>query len=80
MAAVLAKGKTTIYNAACEPYLQQLSKMLNSMGVNADQCGLDPTRVDRSAYQVRRPVDQVQQRGLLDCCECVPPRSALLSH
>ena len=32
MAAVLAKGKTTIYNAACEPYLQQLCKMLNSMG------------------------------------------------
>ena len=32
MAAVLAKGKTTIYNAACEPYLQQLSKMLNAMG------------------------------------------------
>ena len=32
MAAVLAKGKTTIYNAACEPYLQQLSKMLTAMG------------------------------------------------
>ena len=32
MAAVLAKGKTTVYNAACEPYLQQLCKMLNSMG------------------------------------------------
>ena len=32
MASVFAKGKTTIYNAACEPYLQQLSKMLNSMG------------------------------------------------
>ena len=32
MAAVLAKGKTTIYNAACEPYIQQLCKMLNSMG------------------------------------------------
>ncbi|MDC3351779.1 UDP-N-acetylglucosamine 1-carboxyvinyltransferase, partial [Crocinitomicaceae bacterium] len=32
MAAVLAKGETTIYNAACEPYLQQLCKMLNSMG------------------------------------------------
>ena len=32
MAAVLAKGKTTIYNAACEPYLQQLCKMLNAMG------------------------------------------------
>ena len=32
MAAVLAKGSTTIYNAACEPYLQQLCKMLNRMG------------------------------------------------
>lgn len=32
MAAVLAKGKTVIYNAACEPYLQQLCKMLNRMG------------------------------------------------
>ncbi len=32
MAAVLAKGTTTIYNAACEPYLQQLCKMLNNMG------------------------------------------------
>jgi UDP-N-acetylglucosamine 1-carboxyvinyltransferase len=34
MAAVLATGTTTIYNAACEPYLQQLCKMLNSMGAN----------------------------------------------
>tara|TARA_B110000967_G_scaffold153824_1_gene158373 strand:- start:39320 stop:40630 length:1311 start_codon:yes stop_codon:yes gene_type:complete len=34
MAAVLATGKTSIYNAACEPYIQQLSKMLNSMGAN----------------------------------------------
>ena len=32
MAAVLAKGTTVIYNAACEPYLQQLCKMLNAMG------------------------------------------------
>lgn len=32
MAAVLAKGVTTIYNAACEPYIQQLCKMLNRMG------------------------------------------------
>ncbi len=32
MAAVLAKGTTTIYNAACEPYIQQLCKMLNRMG------------------------------------------------
>ena len=32
MAAVLAEGETTIYNAACEPYLQQLSKLLVRMG------------------------------------------------
>jgi UDP-N-acetylglucosamine 1-carboxyvinyltransferase len=32
MASVLAEGKTTIYNAACEPYIQQLCKMLNNMG------------------------------------------------
>lgn len=32
MAAVLAKGKTTVYNAACEPYIQQLCHMLNAMG------------------------------------------------
>lgn len=39
MAAVLAKGKTTIYNAACEPYLQQLCKMLNSMGASINGVG-----------------------------------------
>ena len=36
MAAVLAKGKTTIYNAACEPYLQQLCRMLNRMGAKIE--------------------------------------------
>lgn len=39
MTAVLAKGKTTIYNAACEPYLQQLCKMLNSMGAKISGIG-----------------------------------------
>lgn len=39
MAAVLANGTTTIYNAACEPYIQQLSKMLNSMGANIKGIG-----------------------------------------
>lgn len=39
MAAVLAKGKTTIYNAACEPYIQQLSKMLNKMGAKITGVG-----------------------------------------
>lgn len=39
MAAVMAEGTTTIYNAACEPYLQQLCKMLNSMGANISGIG-----------------------------------------
>lgn len=39
MAAVFAKGTTTIYNAACEPYLQQLCHMLNRMGANISGIG-----------------------------------------
>lgn len=39
MASVLAKGTTTIYNAACEPYIQQLCKMLNSMGAKIKGIG-----------------------------------------
>lgn len=39
MASVLAEGTTTIYNAACEPYLQQLCKMLNSMGAKISGVG-----------------------------------------
>lgn len=39
MAAVLAKGVTTLYNAACEPYLQQLCKMLNRMGAKISGIG-----------------------------------------
>ncbi len=39
MAAVLAKGTTTIYNAACEPYLQQLCNMLNRMGAKINGIG-----------------------------------------
>lgn len=39
MAAVLGEGKTTIYNAACEPYVQQLCKMLNSMGAQIQGIG-----------------------------------------
>ena len=39
MAASLARGTTTIYNAACEPYLQQLCKMLNRMGANISGIG-----------------------------------------
>ena len=39
MTAVMAEGKTTIYNAACEPYLQQLCQMLNSMGAKITGLG-----------------------------------------
>lgn len=39
MAAVFAEGKTEIYNAACEPYIQQLCKMLNSMGAKIEGVG-----------------------------------------
>ena len=39
MTAVMAEGKTKIYNAACEPYLQQLCKMLNSMGAKISGVG-----------------------------------------
>ena len=39
MAAVMAEGTTTIYNAACEPYIQQLCKMLNRMGANISGIG-----------------------------------------
>lgn len=46
MAAVLAKGTTTIYNAACEPYLQQLCTMLNSMGANIQGVGSNLLTID----------------------------------
>ena len=46
MAAVLATGKTRIYNAACEPYLQQLCKMLNRMGANITGIGSNLLTID----------------------------------
>lgn len=46
MAAVLAKGRTTIYNAACEPYLQQLCKMLNRMGAKISGIGSNMIVID----------------------------------
>lgn len=46
MAAVLAEGHTTIYNAACEPYLQQLSKMLNSMGAKIEGIGSNLLKIE----------------------------------
>ena len=46
MAASLAEGKTTIYNAACEPYIQQLCKMLVSMGANINGIGSNFLKID----------------------------------
>jgi UDP-N-acetylglucosamine 1-carboxyvinyltransferase len=46
MAAVLAKGTTTIYNAACEPYLQQLCRMLNAMGARISGIGSNLLTID----------------------------------
>ncbi len=46
MAAVLAEGTTTIYNAACEPYLQQLSEMLNRMGARISGVGSNLLTID----------------------------------
>lgn len=46
MAAVMAEGRTTIYNAACEPYLQQLCKMLNRMGANISGVGSNLLVID----------------------------------
>ncbi len=50
MAAVLAVGKTTIYNAACEPYVQQLCRMLNSMGAKIDGIGSNLLNIDGVEY------------------------------
>jgi len=46
MAAVLANGTTSIYNAACEPYIQQLCKMLNSMGAKIQGIGSNLLIID----------------------------------
>lgn len=46
MAAVLAEGNTTIYNAACEPYLQQLCKMLNCMGAKIEGVGSNMLHIE----------------------------------
>lgn len=46
MAAVLAKGLTTIYNAACEPYIQQLCRMLNSMGAKIEGIGSNLLKIE----------------------------------
>ena len=46
MAAVFAKGTTTIYNAACEPYIQQLCQMLNQMGARISGVGSNLLTID----------------------------------
>ena len=46
MASVLAEGKTTIYNAACEPYIQQLCSMLSSMGASISGVGSNLLHID----------------------------------
>ena len=46
MASVLAEGKTTIYNAACEPYLQQLTKMLMAMGARIEGLASNLLRIE----------------------------------
>ena len=52
MAAVLAKGKTSIYNAACEPYLQQLCKMLNRMGAKISGIGSNLLTIEGVAHLI----------------------------
>ena len=50
MAAVLANGKTTIYNAACEPYIQQLCIMLNNMGAHIKGIGSNLITINGTSY------------------------------
>jgi UDP-N-acetylglucosamine 1-carboxyvinyltransferase len=50
MAAVMAKGATTIYNAACEPYLQQLCRMLNAMGAKISGLGSNLLTIEGVDY------------------------------
>ncbi len=50
MAAVMAEGTTTIYNAACEPYLQQLCKMLNRMGAKISGVGSNLLTIEGVSY------------------------------
>lgn len=50
MAAVMAKGITTIYNAACEPYIQQLCKMLNRMGAKISGIGSNLISIEGVEY------------------------------
>ncbi len=50
MSAVMAKGTTTLYNAACEPYIQQLCRMLNRMGANIQGAGSNRLTIEGVSY------------------------------
>lgn len=50
MAACMAEGKTTLYNAACEPYIQQLCSMLNSMGAHIEGAGSNRITITGTDY------------------------------
>lgn len=50
MAAAMAKGRTTLYNAACEPYIQQLCAMLNRMGARISGIGSNLLHIDGVTY------------------------------
>jgi UDP-N-acetylglucosamine 1-carboxyvinyltransferase len=50
MAAVMAKGQTSVYNAACEPYIQQLCRMLNSMGAKISGIGSNMLIIEGVTY------------------------------
>ncbi|MCD8282619.1 MAG: UDP-N-acetylglucosamine 1-carboxyvinyltransferase [Prevotella sp.] len=66
MAAVLAEGTTTIYNAACEPYIQQLCRMLNAMGARIEGIGsnlLKITGVERLHGAVHRLLPDMIEVG-----------------
>ncbi len=66
MAAVLAEGTTTIYNAACEPYIQQLCKMLNRMGAHIEGIGsnlLTIIGVDKLSGTVHRLLPDMIEVG-----------------
>lgn len=65
MAAVLAKGITTIYNAACEPYIQQLCKMLNRMGAKISGVGSNLLTIEG----VTGPLKGTSHRMLPDMIE-----------
>jgi UDP-N-acetylglucosamine 1-carboxyvinyltransferase len=69
MAAVLAEGRTTIYNAACEPHVQELCRMLNGMGARIGNIGTNLLKIDgvERLHGVRRrvPPDYIDAASFL---------------